>query len=82
MSLKEKDGDFNSNRRDFLKAAGIGAAALTLQGFVGTADAATELSHKQKVLSEYKQSDITKIANQVDLENKCRGRIPIYKADY
>ena len=62
MGSKKKDNNFNSNRRDFLKAAGIGATALTLQGFAGSADAATELSHTQKVLSQYKHSDITQIA--------------------
>ena len=51
MALKEKKGPFGINRRDFLKAAGVGAAALTIPGLIRNASAAPASSITQEVIT-------------------------------
>ena len=50
MDLKDKTGFLDINRRDFIKAAGVGAAALAIPGLIRNVSAASASSLGQEVI--------------------------------
>ena len=51
MDLTNTNGPFDINRRDFLRAAGVGAAALAIPGLIRNASAAPASSIRQEVIT-------------------------------
>jgi NADPH-dependent 2,4-dienoyl-CoA reductase/sulfur reductase-like enzyme len=51
MDLKDTNGPFGINRRDFLKIAGVGAAVLTMPGLIRNASAAPASGISQEVIT-------------------------------
>ena len=51
MNLNDTNGPFGINRRDFLKAAGVGAAVLTMPGLIRNASAAPASGISQEIIT-------------------------------